>query len=71
MGSFSSKPVTSVEEEKVDGLARNMDRFSISEEKKGFIVEDDLDEGPAYVPSGISITRAEAWEDALLKDPKV
>ena len=68
MGFSQSKPVPPVASEKaVQDLTRDVERFSISQEKEmGFD-----DQGAEYVPSGISVSRARLWEEALVRDPKV
>ena len=74
MGISASKPVPS-DEEKVQALSRNVDRMRISREQtyreKEWVLEDGVDDGSSYTPTGISTSLAKRWEDALVKDPKV
>lgn len=69
MGTSQSKPVPR-DDEKVQVLSRDMDSMSISQEKQ-WVVDNDVNEGPAYTPSGLSVSLAKRWEEALVKDPKV
>lgn len=68
MGTSQSKPVPR-DDEKVQVLSRDMDSMSISQEKQ-WVVDNDVNEGPAYTPSGLSVSLAKRWEETLVKDPK-
>lgn len=74
MGISQSKPLP-VYDEKVQHLSRDVEDMSISREKECTVdythPNNDNVDGTPYTPTGVSLSLAKKWEDALLKDPKV